>query len=272
MKLSDRLKKANAKQRERSRSPSPERGVIFLYSAIRDFLESHPLLIHLELCSFDVHGAILQVHDFVQNPVVEEEAEKRNPQLFMNRNNCRECCGYLEVDHHEGTSVCVSCGLVQDLSSINVEPEFTQPPQVSQAFTFSRPDVRGVPKWMLIRKENENEDNVQSSLWSKLEHWNQFVHLSSDDLVKMDCVLKRWHGPGVSNDLRLAGVLLYIPVSRKFINIESVRNRVRRGQSFDRISSITPDPEHACLACGKLCFTARSARYHCKAYGVGRSS
>ena len=178
---------------------------------------------------------------------------------------CSECkVGFIVIDTREAIRVCDSCGLVQHRGTLNIAPEFMSPPDVKRSSTVH---LKGVPSWMLQASLTDDSTSQYSKHWSEMQQFNTYANLGMDDLLLMDDILKSWTGGGFSSNVRIAAVLLYLPLKEKFPSEETIRKRVRRGEGIPVVKGIVPKAEFSCSTCGKACHTQKDARFCCKQWG-----
>ena len=161
--------------------------------------------------------------------------------------------------------VCASCGLVQTLAPVNVQPEVQLGVSTSSSgFERKASFARGIPRRML--DSSSSLDASRSPYLSDLQHWNAYVHLSEDDLAMADRRLRVWMQDGMHylRDRRMLAVLLWPQVSPLLLCEEDIRSRILAGTSIPVMRSTEPDARFACEACGRRFHSLKSARYHCK--------
>ena len=212
--------------------PLSDEKPLFPFDTVRSYLERLPLLFHLDVEAKEVHSVLLDIH-FLSSGGREEKKEKPLAP------NCKECGkGYLLLDGKEGNEVCVRCGAVS-CSSIHGEGEY------------------------LPHTERMCEEET-SSFREELEHWNAATSLSDEKIDSLVLLLGRWKkGNKYSRKARVAGSLLYPSLKDSFPDEREVRELVRRGKRIPEVDP-TPKPTFPCKECSSLCFTWKSARYHCK--------
>ena len=201
--LTDRLRRCAAAPAE---PPAPT--LLLPFAFVRDFLEAHPIVAASGVTASEVYAAILEVHPRYRAPLAaadrtaptaraaaraaERGADAASPP--PDHTSCGECEGYVELDHREGNLVCVSCGLVQQRASVGVDPVFVEAPsEAPRRRTQSSDALAGVPHHLRLKHAAKcPDDDARSEHWRDLQHYNAFVRLSHDDLVRMDRVLARW--------------------------------------------------------------------------------
>lgn len=240
---------------------------LFPLSIVERYLLTHPIVTGLALLPCDVHAALLDVHTRINGRLSTEGEEKRRGNRSPRR--CIECRqGYVEVDSHEGQEVCSHCGLVQTRHSINIEPEYNAPPDVSRNKRPRQQHIPGVPVRLvqsLASSVVRDPSHRRSVLWGELEHWNAHTHLSPDQLRFLDALLKEWTGGAHSKDVRVAAALLYLPLRTKFPDELDVRNDVHSHRQLTEIRTTVPPAEFSCRTCNAKCFRKKDARFHCRA-------
>ena len=251
--LKQRLQRATLVGGAAAAPAAPARqDVLFPFSAVEEFLKGHTLIRSLSVTPKEVHTAVLHIHKQIVSDIEEE---------MLPVPRCVECkVGYIVLDRHEATHVCDECGLVQHRGSVNINPEFTPAPTVRRG---TRP-LHGIPLWRFRQSLTNDTRDSHSSCWNLLEHHNVYVNLTLDDLKLMDGVLMRWSEGGCSVNARVAGALLYLPLSKHFPSEKIIRERVRSGNEIPQVDSILPTPKFSCESCGTACFTQKDARYCCK--------
>lgn len=242
-----------------SEAVQPAQELLFPLASVRGFLESHPVLLGLDLSVGEVHTAILEVHKRCQG---RSDGDASQP---VNVPCCVECGSrQIVVDAREGNHVCEQCGLVQHRGSINVTMEYTLPADVSKGSRRKQTLLRNVPSWRIHQSLTNDRRDQRSKSWSELEHYNAHVHLAEDDLVRMDRLLCGWSGGGHTRNARVAAVLLYLPLLASLPSEETVRAQVRMGSSLPMVETVEPTALYECATCGKACHTKKDARFCCR--------
>ena len=244
-------------------SPAQRRPELLLpRDLVQDYLEAHPLVHGAGLAPADVHQAILDWHVYSAAGAaapVSPRAPGRGP-------TCTECyLGYIVIDAREGCCVCDRCGVVAP-GSINVQLEYVAPPVPT---TSGGPGAPRVPSGLVLAP-------APRSFRSELDHWNAYTQLPSHTVGTLVHRLDAWetHHPRA---LRVAAALLHEGLARVAPSEEAVRRAARTSRSSLRpaaslqpITSTAPSARFACGACGHGCHDARTARFHCKPFGVKR--
>lgn len=285
---------------------------LFPLDTVRDFFGSHPLVQHLQLDTKELHTALLSLHalmtrsasDASRYPEVgpigsdwapaevpghlsddalrwalqttnESAASSDGTHNARSSALCASCHnGYLRLDAREGFRVCDACGAIQSQRAINVQPEYSETPDVSRGGGVR--GVRGVSQWLVHKNAaptHADMEHAPSVHWRDMEHWNYFTNLPLDELKAMDRVVREWKDGGHSGSVRMAAALLYPALRPHIPNEHDVRERLRLGKTLCAVRDVEPQPTFACAECLQRCHSAKTARYHCKStMGSGRVS
>ena len=264
----DRISKAivESAAEETPQFPSAEPTPLLPFALIRDYLESHPLTVHLECSAWNVYKALL---DWYQCTMKEEEVPQQPSSRKRPRNSCPHCAdGVTFLDERAGENVCTSCGVVADLRSVNVNPEFALTHE--ETSIGGMPCVKGVSRW-LVHKNAAAPTIIarNSNHWERLLHWNQFTNWTTDELRRMDAVLKTWSGGAHSDHTRLAAALIFPSIRDQFPNTSVIRGTVHsasRGEQvrLQPVVDTTPLPQFSCPKCSVRVFRRVDARFHCR--------
>jgi hypothetical protein len=220
---------------------------LFPYGLVKEYLETHPIVVHQSLDPRAVHAALISFHSF-QETQTRDEAPARV-------STCPECDDFVELDARAGAVVCRRCGLVTQVG-VNVEPEYQEAPSV----VARHRGVPGVAEWAC-----HMVDAPEASFRDELEHWNQFTRLCEADLDDLEAILKRWGGVHAS---RVAAGLLYKGLRSKFLDESASRRTVQRGGSIgSEVTTTFPEADFPCTTCGRKCHDMRTARFHCRPFG-----
>jgi predicted RNA-binding Zn-ribbon protein involved in translation (DUF1610 family) len=266
--------------------------VLLPLDAVRDFLACHEVVYGQSLTVQDAHAALIDLDAYERRRVAAMEAERSRPPVQARPFDCTACgLGYLELDHHTGVHVCAKCGAVEELRSINVEPEYSGPSEAERAEVRSQCRKRRergghggalVPAWLLARDMASRVDDGRctaearrSTLWAEMEHWNRYTQLCEIDLHEADVSLGRWTRDGRAAQrhtaaARVAAALLRPLVHTQFTTAREVRERTRLFQRPAVVVDPTPVPTFACPSCGAKQHTAKGARFHCQGAGFGK--
>ena len=222
------------------------------------FLENHTLLCVMDVDVHKVHKVIVDLHTWKQRTATATTTTTQSTQSTTAR--CTECnVGHVVLDEREGVPVCVRCGLVQVRGTVNVSPEYDEPPVPSKR----KRDDDTIP-WYVRRMCNAQREVTFAH---ELAHWNAFVGHSEDTLSALNHMLTTWKPTGVDEQSKIAGVLLYDSVAKQMTEAnweKRVRdNTVSHGSSMIVGDSVSK-PTFPCPACGRLEHSRKSATYHCR--------
>tara|TARA_B110001452_G_scaffold187767_1_gene158107 strand:- start:231 stop:1043 length:813 start_codon:yes stop_codon:yes gene_type:complete len=254
---------------------APRGELLFPLSCVSEFLEGHSIVKAMDLSARDVHGAILEVDRRVKSGRRQDlatQADATRPAPPRAPAGCLECKGYVEMDVREGNRVCVDCGLVQERSSMGMALDFAEPfVETKKSTSKSRNMLAGVSAHVK-EKVSGNRHRLHSPHWEKMEHYNAYVQLQTDDLIAMDRLLAAWTEGGPPSLVRVAAVLLYLPLKKTFPEEGEVRKNVRIGANVDKVVSVVPDREFECSRCGRGAYSMKEARYCCRVGGRKRET
>jgi hypothetical protein len=243
-------------------SPTPRRAELLLpFATVQSYLVEHPLVRGTNLAPSDVHQAIIDWHAYSQ---AADASSPASPACTGAAPRCGECGdGHLVIDAREGCVVCDRCGLVSR-GSINVEPEWMPPPAVAT--------VVGGPA---MRRALATEAPVVS-LRADLENCNAYTRLAEHTVAALVPRLDAWVTHH-STLLRVVAALLHVTLHTAAPAEEEVRRATRTSRStlqpahkLSPIVSTAPPTRFSCASCGRGCHDLRTARYHCRPYGVKR--
>lgn len=259
MSLRSRLRKAAGavKEEEEEGEDNP----ILPYASVHDVLAGHDLVSCFRLNPHDVHAAIVALHEILDLSEKEKVKQDSTPVQRV-QPNCKECgLGYLMLDTHEALLICNKCGAVDNYRTFNIEPEFQAPPEITHK--RCRKTIKGVPDWMVKQQWSQNP-NRHSRFWEDLQSFNHFVSLTEDTLSQLDNVLKTWTTGGFAYEVRLVATLLYHRVRQHFTHEKTIRVCVAKSTPIPIVKQLEPEATFACSTCGTMCFTGKSARWHCR--------
>lgn len=243
---------------------SPASRVLFPLDTVRDYLDDHPLVVHLDLESNVVHRAILDFDRMVSSHAAAVEGARTSssgacapPGVSFPRRSppkCHECArGPIEADWHNGCLTCNHCGLVV-WDRLNFEPSYEDlPPRKAPG------KVEGVSSRMMRRPEEDGDPEMRR----QLRHWNEFTNLPEDEITMAWSHLRGWSTSAYSQSYKVAAVLLHHRLKTHFPSEEEVRQLVSRRRSLPEVVRTIPEPEFACAKCGRKCYSVKDARYHC---------
>ena len=228
------------------------------YDTVRDWLETHDVVVATRVDPFDVHACLVDLHTWLQRPQPATVA----PVPLPPPPTCDACkrTGYL--DERDGAYACQGCGAVL-LANVNVTREWIDPAQESW-HTACHPNVRGVSRPVLesiLAPVVSDPVDRRSKHWEDLEHWNQFTHVGTDELRRWDRVLRNFGAHSHTSLVCIVACLLY---SRMRFDITDVRTRMLRGLPLESGHVPVPEARFPCAACGHRLHRKRDARFHCR--------
>jgi hypothetical protein len=227
-------------------------------SIVSSHIETHPLVLALNVPTQEIHAAIVRLHAFMHRRPNEQEKEpvKANP-------NCLECkAGYMELDARRGHYVCSFCGICSR-GQINVVQEYQAPPKVDWRGKRKR-GVAGVPAWMLKKNQSdEPSERTHSSYWEEIDSFNESIcHMALDDLERVDWMLRNWKATGGdTREARMVAALMYIRLKSSLPTEGDIRKHLRCHRELREVACGPPEPEFKCEHCERMHHTRKSARF-----------
>lgn len=265
-----------ARLTEATRAKAPVQQTALLpFDVSREFLETHPLVVFLDVNAQSVHTAVLDLvyHNSGALAATNEQIARALaclPPPDHRSSACLHCAsGTVVFEAKEGHRVCNECGTVASLRALNAQPEFVpavRDEDLAPPHKRAR-HVRGVAPW-ISSAAGSDEPRAEEDHWAELEHWNQFTYHPPDLLRKMNERLKQWKTHRYGKAIKLVAVLLEPLLTPQFQTHTEVRRALRQGTSLDVVRDPAPAPRFPCLRCGKRQATHKAARHHCRGLGA----
>lgn len=225
--------------------------VLLPHDAIRDFLETSPVVIAMRIDTRQVHAALVDLHRWLKRPAVSHEMTPRSHAA-----RCIECDStHLVDDETEGQVTCHDCGAVcRSNMNVRADPVYNDDEskikrQQRDASAFQ--GKKGVPSGP---KHEEN------NIVDEVRHWNAFAPMG--DVKAMSTMLNGWMRDtpkAHTNNARIAAASLYHRVQFP----ENVRSHVRERKRVCVAVHKPPSPRFRCTkGCGAMVHTFKEARHH----------
>lgn len=250
----------------------PSNSTVVPYDCIRDYLENQRLVVLSNVCSRDLHSAILYVERKLRHPVreTEEEEEEETTGPAMRRPyDCTDCCrGYYLLDAVNGNNVCSHCGFVSNRASLNVTREWIDGVRNDELAPPSKrtKHVPGVPIWMVKKNSANPRAAYEQRTREDLEHLNGYLNVNPNVLHMAHQNFLRWTDNGYSREVKMLACLYHPILRSQFLTETAVRDMVRVRANIPQVQDPTPQPTFLCR-CGMRHHTKKAARYHSCRHG-----
>jgi hypothetical protein len=255
--LRKRLSEASSSTQDRANSAT-----LLPFGLIREWLEKHTLVEALSYSSIkpiDVYNGIIQVMNY--NSHTSKYKKDTETETSNSASKCKWCnIGHILLDAKEGVELCDHCGRIVK-QNMNIVPEFQTPGKVDSARIGKT--IKGVSKTVI---DMQNVHNTEVSHMDELNHWNDFINVSADNLTRANILMNKvpWvHGTNYT--VRIAAVLLHSCLPS--LNENDFRQQVEMKTKVPKLQIVPSIPNtdnFKCKKCGTFCYTAREARFHCK--------
>lgn len=244
-----------------ARERPPESTPLLIYDTIHSFLTNHALVQATDVCTHDVHDALIDLHKFYTlAPLL--NATPVAP-------NCTACGkGYIILDHRCGVELCDRCGVIHN-TCVDYLPFY----QHDEPLLYDARPPNGVSKWMLALQQKNSTDEYEKDV----EHWNHYAKLPTTALEKIIHTMNAWHAHESSRKhthaVRLVAAFLYDDVSAHFADQQTLRTHVRGAtmrrltgvkRTLDEATTRVPPAQFFCPQCNAGLHDRKSANWHCR--------
>lgn len=240
-------------------TPSTSRP-LFPFELVRPYLDSNNLIKNMRIESKLVYAALLDI--FKYRKIVQNATNSRKSKETSTPPNCTECFqGYISIDTKEGCFVCNRCGAIVEslLTGADTSNRDGDNPENTKY-------IPGVSQGTMKKvSRGTYHEKCVLSFREDLDHWNQFVQISTGGIDGLVHLLENWQdGVNHSRCARVAAALLYTEIEGQIPTENIIRGRIQRGAPLVPVVYTRPSPTFECPSCRHLLFDVKSAKYHCR--------